>query len=595
MGRWIRVLGRLKEGTTLAQAQAEMDTIAARLEKVDPSFNTGWRVNVVPLGEELVGNIRLSLLVLLGAVGFLLLIACTNVANLFLVRGAARRKEIAVRAALGAGRGRLVQELLTETMLLAGFGGVAGLGLAIFGIPLLLSLVPTDLFLPRAESIGVDKAVLGFAMLLSLLTGTVFGLIPALEGSRFDVNQALREGGRNVGEGARGRRFRAGLVIAEVALALMLLVGAGLLVRSLMSLHRVETRLDPGGVLTARVVLPRRTYEEDPQRVVFFKDVLERVRSLPGVISASAIQWLPFSGQSSATDFKIEALPEPPPGEWPVTAIRVVSLDYFRAVRTPLLKGRTFTERDHADAPAVAVINKTLAEQFWPGEDPIGKRLAYSWDDLVSVEVIGVVGDVRHNGLDTDLSPALFRPHQQMPSNYMNLVVRTSGDPAMLTPVIRGVVQAVDTDQPIAEVRTLDSIVARSIGQPRFNTLLLVQFAALALLLAAVGIYGVMSDFVMQRTKEIGVRMAVGARATDVLKMVLGKGLVLVTLGLSIGIAGALALTRLLESLLFGVTPADVATYVAVAFLLSLVAVVAILLPALRATRVDPLTALHYE
>ena len=243
----------------------------------------------------------------------------------------------------------------------------------------------------------------------------------------------------------------------------------------------------------------------------------------------------------------------------------------------------------------MAVINKTLADQCWPEEDPIGKRLAYSWDDLVSVEVIGVVGDVRHNGLDTDLSPALFRPHQQMPSNYMNLVVRTSGDPAMLTPVIRGVVQAVDTDQPIAEVRTLDSIVARSIGQPRFNTLLLVQFAALALLLAAVGTYGVMSDFVMQRTKEIGVRMAVGARATDVLKMVLGKGLVLVTLGLSIGIAGALALTRLLESLLFGVTPADVATYVAVAFLLSLVAVVAILLPALRATRVVPLTALHYE
>jgi putative ABC transport system permease protein len=302
-----------------------------------------------------------------------------------------------------------------------------------------------------------------------------------------------------------------------------------------------------------------------------------------------------LSGQSSGTDFKIEGLPEPPPGEWPVTAIRVTSRDYFRTVRTPLLKGRTFTKRDHADAPAVAVINKTLADRFWPGQDPIGKRLAYSWDDLVSVEVVGVVGDVRHDGLDADHVPATFRPHAQMPARFMNLVVRTTGDPERLAPVIRSEVQAIDPAQPIAEVRTLESIVARSIGQPRFNTLLLGQFAALALLLAAVGIYGVMSDFVIQRTNEIGVRMALGARAADVLKMVLRKGLALVILGLGIGLAGAFALTRLLESLLFGITAADLATYVGVTFLLSLVAVVAILLPALRATRVDPLAALHYE
>ena len=597
MGRWIRVLGRLKHGTTVAQAQAELDTIAARLEKVDPSFNTGWRVNVVPLREELVGNIRLSLLVLLGAVGFLLLIACANVANLFLVRGAGRRKEIAVRVALGAGRGRLNQELLTETTLLAGLGGVAGLGLAVLGIPLLLALVPIDVFLPRSETIGVDVTVLGFALVLSLLTGTVFGLVPALEGSRFDVNQALREGGRNVGGGARSRRFRAGLVVAEIALALLLLVGAGLLIRSLIGLQRVEPGLDPEGVFTARVVLPggSRAYDEDPHRVAFFEELLERLRSLPGVVSASAIQWLPLSGQSSATDFKIEGLPEPPPGEWPVTAIRVISPDYFRTVRTPLLKGRTFTERDNADAPAVAVVNKTLADRFWPGDDPIGKRLAYSGDDLVSVEVIGVVGDVRHDGLDADHAPATFRPHAQMPARFMNLVVRTTANPATLAPVIRSEVQAIDRDQPIAEVRTLENIVARSIGQPRFNTLLLGQFAALALLLAAVGIYGVMSDFVVQRTNEIGIRMALGARAADVLTMVLRKGLALVILGLGIGLAGAFALTRLLESLLFGVTAADLATYVGVALLLSLVAVVAILLPALRATRVDPLTALHYE
>ena len=597
MGRWIRVLGRLKHGTTVAQAQAELDTIAARLEKVDPSFNTGWRVNVVPLREELVGNIRLSLLVLLGAVGFLLLIACANVANLFLVRGAGRRKEIAVRVALGAGRGRLIQELLTETTLLASLGGVAGLGLAVLGIPLLLALVPIDVFLPRSETIGVDVTVLGFALVLSLLTGTVFGLVPALEGSRFDVNQALREGGRNVGGGARRRRFRAGLVVAEIALALLLLVGAGLFIRSLIGLQRVEPGLDPEGVFTARVVLPggSRAYDEDPHRVAFFEELLERLRSLPGVVSASAIQWLPLSGQSSATDFKIEGLPEPPPGEWPVTAIRVISPDYFRTVRTPLLKGRTFTERDNADAPAVAVVNKTLADRFWPGDDPIGKRLAYSGDDLVSVEVIGVVGDVRHDGLDADHAPATFRPHAQMPARFMNLVVRTTADPATLAPVIRSEVQAIDRDQPIAEVRTLENIVARSIGQPRFNTLLLGQFAALALLLAAVGIYGVMSDFVVQRTNEIGIRMALGARAADVLTMVLRKGLALVILGLGIGLAGAFALTRLLESLLFGVTAADLATYVGVALLLSLVAVVAILLPALRATRVDPLTALHYE
>lgn len=595
-GRWLTCVARLKPGVSLAQAQAEMDALSIELQKKWPQADMGWTINLVPLKEQFTGGIRPALLVLLGAVAFVLLIACANVANLFLARAASRRKEIAIRAALGAGRVRIARQLITESVLLAGLGGALGLFVAIWGTDGLLALGPKELL--GVSHVSTDGRVLAFTLGVSLITGVLFGIAPSLAALRTDVNTTLKEGSREGSFGGRGNRLRSALVVAEIGLALVLLTGAGLLGRSFSKLLSVDPGFNPHNLLTMRLTLPNSAYPQDQNRSQFFRQLLERVDALPGVRSASASSWLPFTGLGAATGLTVEGRPPLAPGVELVCDVRVIEPDYFRTLGIPLLRGREFTERESSVESHVVIVSEALAREYFPNEDPLGKRITIEMKDPKDnppSEIIGIVGDVKHQTLDTAIRPMVYWPHPELAYGFMSLAVRTDGDPLRLAGAVRQQVRALDPNLAVSGIATMDQLLATSVAQARFSTLLLSIFAAVALLLAAVGIYGVMAYGVMQRVREIGIRMALGADAGTLKRMVLRDALRLSVAGIAIGLLAAFGLTRLMASLLFGVTPHDPVTFFGVAALLSFVALAASYIPARRATRVDPMVALRYE
>jgi putative ABC transport system permease protein len=591
--RYLNVVARLKGGVTLQQAQADMESVSHRLEEQYPANNTGRGIRLVSLYEDTVGEVRPALLILLGAVGCVLLIACANVANLLLARAAGRHKEIAVRTALGASRLRIVRQLLTESVLLATIGGISGLLLAMWGVDTLVKFIPAGV--PRAQEISMDGRALGFTLAISILTGIIFGLVPALQASRLDLNESLKEGGRGSTEGMRRNRVRGLLVVFEIALSLMLLVGAGLLIKSFERLRDINPGFNPERVLTMSIALPDSKYAEPERQAIFFQELIKRAATLPGVESAALIEPLPLSGNHSTTSFIIEGHAPLAPSDQLIANTRAISPDFFKAMSIPVIKGRTFTERDSKDAPNVLVVNETLARRFFPGEDPIGKR-ATVYPFKTPCEIVGIVGDVRHRSLDVEAEPEFYVSYLQSPQPFMSLVARSvSNDPAQLTAAIQSAVQEIDKAQPISDVKTMNQLLGESTASRRFNMLLLGIFALLALILASVGIFGVMSYMVSQRTHEIGIRMALGAQVSDVFKLVVGQGMVLVLIGIGIGLLGAFAITRVMSGLLYGVSATDPLTFIGVALLLSAVALIACLIPARKATRVDPMIALRYE
>jgi putative ABC transport system permease protein len=591
---FLRPIALLKPGMTIAQAQTDFDTIAGRLEQQYPDSNKGWKLQLVSLQDVIVGGqMRQALLVILGAVTFVLLIACANVANLLLARASTRQREIAIRAALGAARRRVIRQLLTESILLALLGGVLGTLLAWWGVDLLVALSPSNL--PRVQEINMDLRVFGFTLLISLLTGVVFGLAPALQVSKPDLNEALKEGGRSLSESGSRHRVRDLLVMAEVALALVLLIGASLMIKSFGSLQQVNPGFDPSNLLTMRLDLPFPKYQDPQRRTSFSDQILERIKALPGVQSVGMVSELPLSGQLNDTYFTVEGRPSQSSDQKNDANFRRISSDYFTAMGIPLLRGRSFTEREAREASSVTIINEELAQQYFPGQDPIGQRLTIETGEPKPQprEIIGIVGDVRHFGLGQGLPAEMYIPSLRSPRT--NLVVRTTADPAVLSASVRREVLAVDPVQPVSNIRTMEQLIASSIAQPRFQTLLLALFAAVALILSAVGIYGLLSYTVNQRTHEIGVRLALGAQTGDVLKLVVGQGVKIVLVGIIVGLGAAFALTRVIAGLLFGVSATDPVTFIGIATLLFVVAMLACYLPARRATKVDPMAALRSE
>jgi putative ABC transport system permease protein len=593
-GRFMTVVARLKPEASVEQAKTEMIAIGARLEEQYHDFNANWGVNVVPLRTQFTGELRPALLILLGAVGFVLLIACANVANLLLARAAARQREMAVRTAIGADRWRIIRQLLTESILLSIAGGIAGLLLAWWGTDMLVSLSPREL--NELQQAKINIPVLGFTIVVSFLTGIIFGLVPAFESTRFNLHESLKEGSKNIGGGARSNRLRNMFVTIEIALALMLLVGAGLLVRSFDRLQSVDPGFDARNVLTMRINLPLRKYDTDQKRIDFFKRALEGIRALPGVTNAGAINFLPFAGPHAGTLVEIEGQPKLPPGQGLTTGSCVTDLNYFDTMKIPLKQGRLFTEQEATEMRHVAVVNEAFVKKNLPGEEPLRQRATiYMKDENVPSQIIGVVGDSKQMGLDVETEPMAYWPHSELTYPFMTLVIRTTGDAAAMTNSARRVVQSLDTEQPIADVITMDGLLANSVARARFSTLLLTIFATVALILAAVGIYGVMSYSVTQRTHEIGIRMALGAQSGEVLALVVKKGLTLAGAGVVIGLAGAFALTRIMSTLLYGISPTDPLTFAAIPVLLATVALLACYVPARRASKVDPMIALRYE
>ncbi len=587
---FLRPIGKLKPGVTLAQAQADTDVIAGRLEEQYPESNTGWNLRLVSLREQLVGNSRPTLFILFGAVGFVLLIACANVANLLLVRAAGRQKEIALRTALGAGRFRIVRQMITESVLLSLIGGTLGALLAMWGVDLLVTL--SEGTIPPTAHVKIDITVLGFTLLISVLTGVLFGLAPALRTMKLNLSESLKEGGRSAHEGAQRNRMRSVLVVIESAVAVVLLIGAGLLIRSLLQLQDVSPGFDAQNVLTMRVDLPRDKYATHEKTKSFFSELESRVGGLPGVETVGFVSELPLSGQPNDMPYTVEGRPPASSDQAFDDDFRRVNTGYFSALRIPLLRGRNFTEQEVRQGDKVLIISELLARQAFPNEEPLGKRLILAMGNE-PWEIIGIVGDIRHHAMEMRPVAAMYLPTYE--SRWTNVVIRTKGDPAGLAAAVRKVVQGIDPDQPVANVRTMEQWVDLAVASARYRTTLLGLFALVALVLASTGIYGVMSYSVAQRTHEIGVRMALGARQFDVLKLVVRQGMTLVVVGVGIGLLGAAALTRVLSTLLFGVTARDPLTFVAVAALLTLIAFVACYLPARRATKVDPLVALRYE
>jgi putative ABC transport system permease protein len=589
---YVSAIGRLKPGVTVEQARAEMSAIAERLAEQYPDANAGWNVKVVPMLEFAVRGIKLALYVILAAVGFVLLIACANVANLLLARAAARQKEIAIRTALGAGRWRIVRQLLTESLLLSLIGGAVGLLLAIWGKDLLLSLAPEDL--PRVREASLDGWVLAFTAGITLLTGLSFGLVPALQASKPNLNETLKDAGRGSTEGGRRHLVRSVLVVLEVATALVLLVGAGLMIKSFMRLQNVDPGFNPNNALTVKISLPQKKYPEADQQATFYKQLLEKVSTLPGVQAVGAARVLPLD-DDFVLGFEIQGRPPYPPGDEPSTNYYSVTPDYFKAMGIPLLRGRLFNEHDTKDAQRVAVISETMAKKFFPDEDPLGKGIHVTMGPTLYRQIVGIVGDVKQYGLDAETTAATYEPFSQQPFSSMALVVRTTGDPTSLSGAIRSEVLNLDKEQPVSSIRPLAHLVSSSIAQQRFAMLLLGVFAAVAMVLASVGIYGVMSYSVTQRTHEIGIRMALGAGQRDVLRLVVGHGMLLTLIGVAIGLVVAFLLTHVMAALLFGVSATDLTTFVVFSTSLTAVALVACLVPARRALKVDPMVALRYE
>jgi putative ABC transport system permease protein len=589
-------IARLKPGTTIEQAQADLSTVAANLEKQYPNTNSYFGVRFKPLREELIGDVRTALYVLFGAVVCVLLIANANVANLLLARASVRGREIAVRAAVGASRGRLIRQLLTESVLLAGLGGLCGLLVAQWGTEALIKTVPQNI--PRISNIQLDGVVLGFTLLVSLGTGIIFGLVPAWQASSVDLNTALKSGTRT-GSGESKARLRNGLVMGEIALALVLLICAGLLIQTFARLGHVQPGFRSDRLLTASIQLPRAGYPKNENTIAFYTRFLERVRTLPGVESASAILPLPLSGSNMVTDFDIEEHPLPE-GQRAGSPVRMIGTDYFKTMGIPLKQGRVFDETEQLNSPPVVIVNQRFAERFFPGQNVIGKRIqpGFSADDSGEKvrEIIGVVGNVKHSSLKNEDSPEIYLPRTQIPTYFMSIVVRTSvSDPSTITAAMRAELAAIDAGIPLNSVRVFDEYLARSLARPRFNALLLSIFAGSALLLTAIGIYGVLAYSVAQRTNEIGIRIALGAAQSNIFKLVIGQAMTIVAISVAVGLVGAFAATRLLSSLLFGVSAWDPITFSAIVILIALIALLAAWLPAHRAANVDPIIALRTE
>ncbi len=596
-GHGYQVIARLKQGVTREQAQADMDRIAGSLAIRHPDSNTGQGVRLVPLQEQIVGDFKLALLALLGAVLFVLLIASANIANMLLARAAGRQKEISIRAALGAGRLRLIRQLLAESLLLAGLGGAAGLLLAVWGVYLLLAFGPAEL--PRAGEVAVDMRALGFTFAVSLLTGIIFGLAPALQASRPDLNETLKEGVRGATGSAGHRRMRSLLVVSEIALSLVLLVGAGLLMRSFLKLQAVAPGFNPNNMLTMRVSLEGPNYEKAESRIAFYDQLLDKIKALPGVQSVGARYHIPLVPADNYANlaFAIEGRLSDPANR-PTAYYNTVSPDLFRTMEIPVSKGRPFNEHDDQKAQRVIIINETLARRYFPGEDPIGKRMTLEDENPKEEDwatIVGVVKDTKPLALDGKPSPEMYMPFAQRPARSMALMIRTTSKPESVAAAVRRNVQALDRNQLAYGLRTFEGVMSEAVAAPRFRASLLGVFAAVALILAMVGVYGVMSYAVTQRTREIGIRMALGAEPRDALKMVMRQGAKLAAAGVAIGSGAAAALTWLIEGLLFDLRAADPATFVAAPLLLAGAALLACYLPARRATKVDPSVALRCE
>jgi putative ABC transport system permease protein len=595
--RFLTVIARLKPGVAIGRARIEMGVIGRRLEQANPALDRGWQPSLFPLREELVGHVQEALLVLMAAVGFLLAMACVNVANLLLARGATRRKEIAIRTALGAGRGRIVAQLLSESLLLALAGGALGLALARGVVALVARLGPASI--PRLAQASIDARSFLFALGVSVATGILFGIAPAMQSSGADLNTALTEVGRGGTTGRSGRTVRNALVVAEVALAVVVLIGAGLLIRSFVRLRSTDPGFQPSGLLTLRVPLAGGRNAAPDRRIAFFQQVADRVATLPGVRAVGAVNGLPLTGLGLGSNFAVDGRPAPAPEQRPLGLLRSVNSAYFRTMGIPLLAGRVFADSDTSQAPPVIVVNQTLARRFWPQGNPIGGRLVVDANNGRVAEIVGVVGDVKPERIENDDWPTIYNPYAQVPVTTMTMVVRTAGPkgapPLSLASAVEREVHQLDPDQPVADARSMEDVVDRAVAGARFNTVLLGVFALIAFLLAAVGIYGVISCDVSERTHEIGIRVALGAQRGDVLKLVLGQGARLAGYGVAAGLAAALALTRLMAAMLYGVKTTDAYTFAAIPVLLGAVALAASYLPSRRALGLDPMTALRHE
>jgi predicted permease len=593
---YLQVIGRMKAGVALEQARAEMATIMARLAQQYPEDNTRIGTVVNPLHEEIVGNMKPALLVLLGAVAFVLLIACANVANLLLARAAARHKEIALRLALGADRARLTKQLLVESVMLSLLGGVVGLVFAWAGLQVLTRFIPPDV--AHAEGIAIDAKVLAFTLLVALVTGLVFGLAPASQASHFNLNDTLKEGGRDAGAGPRGKRLRSALVIAEVAVSFILLIGAGLLINSFMHLRNLDPGFRTDHLLTLNVDLSETKYPDNPKRTAFFDEVVRRVQALPGVRSVAVAGNLPFTYNGDSMPIGAEGIPDPAPDQRPDVIFRAIGPGYFSTMGIPLVRGRDFNDQDTLDTTPTVMVSEKTAQHYWPNADPIGKRIknGSTTSDAPWRTVIGVVKDVRQNDFVAEPKMQMYFTYRQLRSLMPNaLIVRTAVEPLSLAASVRNAIWAVDKDQSVANIDSMEHIVAGAVARQRFSMLLLAIFAGVALVLAAVGIYGVMSYSVAQQTREIGIRMALGAQRSDVLKMTIKQGLKLVGVGLIIGLAAAFVLTRVMATLLFGISATDPITFATISLILMAVALLASYIPSVRAMKVDPMVALRYQ